>query len=131
MTPLVGFATFLLLTVALLGGVTITGLLAKRRIHLTLVALAVSSLGVTIYFAEQLGRLYNLDAAGWITPFHLGLAKLTTLAYLAPLITGLRTLKHPKWRPWHRACAFVVLTLTLATAATGAWMVASAEPLGE
>ena len=94
-----------------------------------LVALAVASLGTTIYFAEQLGRLYDLDAAGWITPVHLTLAKVTTFAYVAPIFTGFRLLKDPTWRPRHKRMAFLVLGLTLLTAATGTWMILASEPL--
>ena len=129
MTPTVGFITFLLVTVALLGCVLVTGFQGKRKPHLILVALAVASLGTTIYFAEQLGRLYDLDAAGWITPVHLTLAKVTTFAYVAPIFTGFRLLKDPTWRPRHKRMAFLVLGLTLLTAATGTWMILASEPL--
>lgn len=129
MSPATGFVVFLVVTVLLLAGVTATGLLARRRAHLTLVACAVTSLGVTIYFAERLGTLYDLEAAGWITPFHLTLAKVTTVAYLLPIVTGLRLLKDPTRRPLHRRVAFLVLGLTLLTAGTGTWMILAAEPL--
>ena len=129
MTPLIGFATFLGLTVVLLACVTATGLLAKRKIHLVLVAMTLVSLVAAIIFAERLGRLYDLEAAGAIKPIHLFLAKFTTLAYLLPIITGLKTIKNPTWRPWHRRCAFLILALTVVTAVTGVWMIAAADPL--
>ncbi|HEX6884015.1 MAG TPA: hypothetical protein VF530_11590 [Planctomycetota bacterium] len=124
-----GFVLFLALTVTLLGVVVWTGLGARRRVHLTCVALTVAALGTTIYFAEKMGRHYDLEAAGAITPVHLALAKLTTLLYLAPLVTGVLTLRDPRWRPRHRVAAFVVLALTVATAVTGTWMILAAERL--
>ena len=124
-----GFVAFLALTLVLLGSVVATGLRARRRAHLTLVALTVLALGTTIFFAEKMGKHYDLASAGAITPVHLTLAKLTTLAYLAPLFTGLRTLKDATWRPRHRACAFTVLGMTVATAITGTWMLLAAQRL--
>lgn len=129
MSPERGFVLFLLLTLALLGVVVATGLRARRRVHLTAVALAVAALGTTIYFAEQMGEHYDLAAAGAITPVHLAIAKLTTLAYLAPVMTGILTIRDARWRVRHRWCAFTVLALTVATAVTGTWMVLAAPRL--
>jgi hypothetical protein len=126
MSPERGFVVFLALTLALLGLVVATGLRAVRRVHLTAVALAVASLGTTIFFAERMGDHYDLAAAGTITPVHLTIAKLTTLAYLAPLVTGILTTRDARWRARHRVCAFTVLGLTVATAVTGTWMVLAA-----
>lgn len=123
------FTASLLLTVLLLGGTLITGLEALRKRHLTLVALTVLSLALTIYWAEQLGRLYDLDAAGRIKPVHLALAKIATLSYLLPIGTGLATLKRPATRRLHRKAAFLAVGLTLAAFATGTWMMLAAEPL--
>lgn len=129
MSPELGFVVFLAVTLALLGLVVVTGFAARRRVHLTAVVLAVASLGTTIYFAESMGDHYDLAAAGAITPVHLAIAKLTTLAYLAPVVTGLLTIRDPRWRPRHRIAAFVVLTMTVATAVTGTWMVLAAPRL--
>ena len=129
MSPERGFVLFLGLTLALLGVVVFTGLSARRRVHLTTVALAVVSLGVTIYHAEAMGDHYDLAAAGAITPVHLAIAKLTTLAYLAPVVTGVLTIRDARWRPRHRVCAFLVLAMTVATAITGTWMVLAAPRL--
>ena len=129
MTSERGFVAFLALTLVLLAAVVWSGLRARRIVHLPCVALTLASLGVTIYFAEQMGEHYDLESAGWITPLHLTLAKLTTLAYLAPLVTGILTLRDAGWRRRHRVCAFVVLALTVATAVTGTWMLLAAERL--
>ncbi len=129
MSTLAGFVSSLGLTVALLVGVVLTGRAARRRAHVTLVLCALTSLGVTIYFAEELGEHYDLEAAGTITPIHLTLAKVTTLSYLLPLLTGYLTTRRPELLRWHRPCAYLVLALTLLTAVTGTWMLLAADPL--
>jgi hypothetical protein len=129
MSPAVGFVGFLTLTLALLGGVFLTGFRAQRRVHLTLVVAVLIALGATIWHAEELGELYDLEAAGTIYPVHLALAKTATLAYALPLATGAATLRRPALRRWHRRAAFTVLALTFVTAITGTWMLLAAEPL--
>ncbi len=129
MTAERGFVVCLALTLVLLAAVVWTGLRARRRLHLPCVAATLAVLGTTIYFAEQMGEHYDLASAGLITPVHLWLAKLTTLAYLAPLATGALTIRSATWRPRHRVCAFVVLAMTVATAVTGTWMLLAAERL--
>jgi hypothetical protein len=124
-----GFVLFLVLTVALLGAVVWSGLRARRRLHLACVALTLAALATTIVFAERMGAHYDLASAGAITSVHLALAKLTTLAYLAPLATGVLTLRNSRWRRSHRIAAFCVLGLTVATAVTGTWMILAAERL--
>lgn len=129
MTSERGFVAFLALTLVLLACVVRTGLKARRRVHLACVTATLVALGTTIWFAEKMGAHYDLSAAGWITPVHLWLAKGTTLAYLAPLTTGVLTTRDPTWRPRHRVCAFTVLALTVATAVTGTWMLLASERL--
>ena len=129
MTAERGFVLFLALTLVLLAAVVWSGLRARRRLHLPCVAATLAALGTTIYYAERMGAHYDLAAAGLITPVHLWLAKLTTLAYLAPLTTGALTIRSATWRPRHRRCALVVLALTVATAITGTWMLLAAERL--
>ena len=129
MSPDVQFFVSLGTTLAILVAVVVTGFQAKRRIHLTLVACAVAMLGTTIYFAERLGNYYDLEAAGWITPVHLTLAKIATVSYLLPVITGLRVLKDPSRRKAHRGAAYLVLTLSLMTFGTGLWMLMASERL--
>lgn len=123
------FLGFLVLTVALLGGVVATGTMGRVRPHLVLVAATLVSLATTIYWAERLGDEYDLASAGWVTTVHLFLAKLTTLAYLLPLATGLRTLRNRAHRPAHKLAAYVTLGLTLVTFVTGAAMLLLAERL--
>ena len=129
MTATQGFITFLATTVVLLVFVTLTGWKAKRKQHLTLVALAVVSLAITIYWAEQLGEEYNLETAGAITPIHLWLAKITVVCYALPVITGIATIKNARRRLVHRKVAFLVLGLTLVTFLTGLAMILGSEPI--
>ncbi len=125
------FVAFLGLTLALLGGVVFTGRRAKRRAHLVFVGLALAALGTTIFFAEKLGDHYDLDAAGFVKPLHLTIAKFTTLAYLAPLCLGFLTTRNRKWFRWHKRAAYLVLALTGLTSITGTWMLLAAESLPE
>ena len=80
MNPGTGFTVFFLLTLALLAGAVVTGRQARRKLHLPLVFLAVGSLAVAIVFAKDLGQVYDLESAGWITPVHLLVAKIATAA---------------------------------------------------
>ena len=82
-------------------------------------AFALVSIGTTIYFAERLGEVYDVQTAGAITPIHLTLAKVTTLAYLLPVVTGVLTWRNISWKPLHAKFAYTVLALTVLTAVTG------------
>jgi hypothetical protein len=124
-----GFLGALALTLVVLGVVVWSGVRARLRVHFPAVACAVVLLALTIWFAEQLGREYDLDAAGAIKPVHLTLAKLATAAYLAPLTTGVMTLRDRRHRRAHLVAALATLALTVAAAVTGTWMVLAAEPL--
>jgi hypothetical protein len=121
-----GFAVSLGLTLAVLALVVVTGLKGRVALHVPLVVLTLALLGTTIYFAEQLGEHYDLRAAGAITPVHVNLAKVTTAAYLAPIATGIATLRDRSRRRLHLKMALVVLGLTVLTAATGTLMLALA-----
>lgn len=129
MTALLGFLVFLAVTLVLLGVAVVSGRAAKRIVHLPCVASAVLCLLVTIYFAEQLGESYDLEASGWMYPLHLFLAKSTTVLYLAPICTGIHTLRHPMTRKLHGRVAWSVLVMTVLTAVTGTLMVYMSEPL--
>lgn len=131
MTATTGFLFFLGLTVALLIAVAITGFTKRIALHIPLVIASVASLGGAIVYALRLGELYDLEAAGPITPIHLTLAKIATAAYLLPLVTGLQALfaRTGHNRKRHRIAAFIALGLTVAATVTGAWMLLAAEPL--
>jgi len=126
MTPTTGFFVFLAATIAFLILTVITGLRSMRKLHLSCVACSLLSLATAVWYAYDLGEVYDLEAAGWITPFHLGLAKVATVMYLLPLVTGIRTIFVPTTRRLHRNMAFLVLFMTALAAITGAWMLIAA-----
>ena len=127
MSSAYGFVLFLFVTLAFLGAVVVTGLQGRRRIHVAFVTCALAALGTTIYFAEQLGDEYDVRTAGMITPIHLTLAKVTVLAYLLPIVTGVLTWRNIAWKPLHAKFAYTVLVLTVLTAATGSVMLALSD----
>jgi predicted permease len=129
-SPAIGFLLFLGITLAGLGGAVVTGRAARRKVHFRWVSTAVVGLGVTIYYAERLGELYDLEAAGWIYPFHLLLAKVTTGAYFVVIGSGIATIRSAARRKTHGRIAYSVLFLTVMTAVTGTWMILAAERLG-
>ena len=128
-SPVFGFVVGVLVTVVLLAAVLFTGFTAQRKRHIPLVVLYFVALGTTIFFAERMGRELDLEAAGAITTIHLTLAKITTLAWVLPVITGVRTLRHPERKKQHRAIALVLVVMTVVTLVTGLMMVSAAEPL--
>lgn len=129
MTATQGLATFLALTVTCLALVVWTGLKSKRKPHFILVACAVVLLGVTIYYAEQLGLDYDLATAGVITPIHLAIAKVTVFAYLLPVVSGFLTLRDIRRKRVHFKLAMLVLFMTGLTFVTGLWMVLASDPI--
>ena len=129
MSAPVGFITFLLVTLAFLGLTLWSGKRANRRVHLPAVLATLVSLGITIYFAEKLGDLYDLESAGAITPIHLFLAKLTVLVYLLPIGTGLATIRGKNVRRLHGRFAWTAVALTVLTAATGTAMIILSDPI--
>jgi len=124
-----GFLAFLALTLVALGATVATGWKARIRPHLACVASSLVLLGATIYFAEQLGAEYDLEMAGWVTPVHLALAKLATVSYLLPIVSGVATLRDRRRRRIHLVLALTTLGLTVAAAATGMAMILLSEPL--
>lgn len=129
MNPATGFTVFFLLTLMLLAAAVAAGLRAKRRWHLTFVALSFGSLGVAIYYAKQLGQVYDLESAGRITAVHLTLAKVTTIGFLLPVLSGIATVRNRANIVWHRRLAWSVLSMTVLSAVTGVWMILAAKPV--
>lgn len=127
MGPEVGFVTGLATTVGMLIGAAITG--RKRRIsaHVKFAGAAVLSLTISIYFAIELGKVYDVSSAGRITPIHLGLAKFTTAMYLWPLITGPLAHRGKIPKRVHRIGAWFALFLTVAATVTGVIMLANSD----
>ena len=80
-------------------------------------------LGITIVYAIQIGKVYDLRTAGIITPIHLTLAKITTGAFLVPIVLGVRAWKNGGMVPLHKKLAWIVLVMTLLCAITGTIMI--------
>ncbi|MDG1049619.1 MAG: hypothetical protein P8M11_05620 [Planctomycetota bacterium] len=129
MGPVAGFVVALLVTVAFLVGAMVTGRLRRIRAHVLMVLGSVGSLGVAIYFALSVGEVYDLEAAGVITPIHLGLARITTVAYLWPLLTGPLAARGKVPSRAHHVGAYVALGLTVAATVTGVMMLMGAVPI--
>lgn len=129
MTPGFGFVLFLVVTLALLGCTVLTGLAARRKLHIPFAVSSLLALAITIYFAEKLGEQYDVESAGMITPIHLTLAKITTALYALPVITGIMTIRKPVHLRWHRRIAFTVLGMTVVTACTGIAMILLSDPV--
>lgn len=129
MGPVAGFIAALLVTVGFLVGAALTGRFRRIRAHVLMVLGSVVSLGVAIYYALSVGDVYDLEAAGVITPIHLGLARLTTASYLWPLVTGPLAARGKVPGRVHHIGAYVALGLTVAATVTGVMMLMGAEPL--
>jgi hypothetical protein len=123
------FVLSLLVTLVFLGLVVLTGLRARRKLHIPLVVLALLSLGATVWCAERLGEHYDLQSAGRITEIHLLLAKVSVCAYLLPVATGLLSLRRRRMVSWHGRLAFLALGLTVASAVTGTAMLLLSDPV--
>ncbi len=129
--PALVFVASLLLTLALLGLVVLTGLRARRRLHIPLVILALLALGGTVWCAERLGEHYDLESAGHIKDVHLLLAKVSVCAYLLPVASGLISLRRRGMVSWHGRLAFLALGLTVASAVTGTAMLLMSDPVAQ
>lgn len=126
---MLGFCVAVGATVVFLVVVVVTGLRGRITVHIPCVAATLGSLGVAIYFALELGTVYDLDAAGAITPVHKTIAKLATASYLLPLVTGVRTLSSRTRRKAHFVAAMIALSLTALATVTGTWMLLEAPPI--
>ena len=127
--PEIGFLGSLILTIALLLGAAIAGRSQRIRVHIVFVALSLAGLGTAVYFAIRTGELYDLESAGLITPIHLNIARITSLLYLWPLVTGPLAWGGRIDRRMHRIGAWLVLVMTLVATVTGVAMLWSAERL--
>jgi len=123
------FIAFFCLTVVLLLATAWTGKLARRKIHLILVVCTVSGLSITIYYAVQLGLEYDLETAGSIFPVHMFLARLAAFSYIAPVVSGIATIRNGRHRALHGKIAQVVIALTVIAAITGIWMIMAADKI--
>lgn len=128
MSPTHGFVACFASTLLFLALAVFAARTHRRRTHVTFVGCAVAALGITIVFALQMGKVYDLRTAGIITPIHLTLAKITTVAYFVPIVVGWRAWKNGAMLPLHRKLAYVVLAMTVLCAITGTIMILRSQP---
>jgi hypothetical protein len=123
LSPTHGFVVCFALTLVSLGLAVWAAHGHRRRTHVMFVGCAVAMLGVTIVYALQMGKVYDLRTAGIITPIHLTLAKITTAAFLVPIVLGWRAWKNGGMLPLHKKLAWIVLAMTVLCAITGTIMI--------
>lgn len=128
MSPVTGFVLSFAFTIALLAAAVVAGFARKRTQHVVLVILAMVSLAWTINRALRLGRVYDLESAGPITPVHLTLAKATALFLILPVLAGMRLLRTGQGRVLHRELALAALALVVLATISGIVMMALAKP---
>ena len=129
MNALAAFFTGLGLTVVFLLLAAWTGHHHKLRAHVLAVLSALVGLGASIYFALELGKEFDLEVAGWITPVHLSLARVTTAFYLVPIVLGIMTWRRMSWRRLHGRMGLLAIAATVLTTVTGAIMLYYSERL--
>ena len=129
MSPEASFLGLLGATIAFLSLAAWNGRRRRIPLHLVFVACSLASLATSIVFALRVGELYDLAAAGLITPVHLTLARIATLSYLGPLVTGPLVLGRRLRGPVHHRFAWLAFGLTVAATITGAWMLLAAPRL--
>jgi hypothetical protein len=128
LSPTQGFVAFFLSTLVSLALAVAAARAHKRRVHVAFVGCALAALGLTIVYALEMGKVYDLSTAGIITPIHLTLAKITAGAYLLPIVYGWRTWRNAAMRPLHKKLAYVVLAMTVLCAITGTIMILRSQP---
>lgn len=117
---------FLGLSVISLIAVWITGLRAKRRLHLFCVIAMAVFLLATIYFAWRVGKLLSFPPDRYA--IHMPLARIAFYMLLAPVVTGSLHWFGKISRKAHLFAAILFTVMTLAAFATGAWMMMGAAP---
>lgn len=133
MTPLTTFVLAFGLTLGCLVVTLVSGLrwrIKRRRgLHLGSVVCALGCFAWTIAAAYRLGDLYDLEAAGWIFPVHMFIARAGTAALLLPAVSGLVVLKTGRHHALHRKLAFLAFGTVVLAALTGFWMLYAAPYL--
>lgn len=119
------WGTFVVTLLLLLGAVW-TGVKRRRRRHFVVAPLALAGLAITVVLTEELMRGYQFPERemGIHLPFAWGAAVLV----LPVVLTGLLTVRRPRWRRVHLACVGLFFVVALAAIATGVWMFSVATP---
>ena len=126
MPPTLPFWIAFVATVLLLVLSLVTGFGRRRRAHLCIGPLTMVSLGVAIYFTEQLMRQYDFPDGE--LQFHLFFAKAGGLLALPVIVTGLWLWRSEAARLWHRGAVIVWLIAVLTATATGLWLFGLGTP---
>jgi len=120
MPSTVPFWIAFVVTVVLLVVALFTGFTRKRKAHLWLGPLTIVSLGVAIWFTEQLMSHYTFPE--YELGIHLVFAKAGGLLAIPVAISGIWLWRTERARKWHRILVFVWLASVLLATGTGLWM---------
>jgi hypothetical protein len=134
-SPVAAFTVWFFITVTLLLTAAYFGRTAarapeRRKIHVIFVLLTAGALAWTIKVAYDLGALYDLASAGWITPVHLAIAKVATGFLVFPIVAGILAWRDGKKRRAHAFLAWCAMVLIVLAAVTGTIMILLAQPKG-
>ena len=135
MSPVAAFTVWFFITVTLLLTAAYFGRTAarapeRRKIHVIFVLLTAGALAWTIKVAYDVGALYDLASAGWITPVHLAIAKVATGFLVFPIVAGILAWRDGKQRRAHAFLAWCAMVLIVLAAVTGTIMILLAQPKG-
>ncbi len=135
MSPVAAFTVWFFITVTLLLTAAYFGRTAarapeRRKIHVIFVLLTAGALAWTIKVAYDVGALYDLASAGWITPVHLAIAKVATGFLVFPIVAGILAWRDGKQRRAHAFLAWCAMVLIVLAAVTGTIMIFLAQPKG-
>lgn len=120
MPPTLPFWFAFVVTLLLLVGALVSGLLHRRRLHLVLGPATMVSLAVTIWLTEELLRNYEFPEE--VKRLHLRFAIAGGLLAIPVIGTGIWLACSERARGWHRLSVFVWVLSALAATASGLWM---------
>ena len=120
------FWIFLPLTLAGLCAAVFTGKRGKRRLHLILAPSTLGLLAVTIFLAEQMGRvrIFPEDELR----IHLWFAQSAAVLALPVIFTGIMLVRRPGWRRVHFVCVLLFLAVAVTATCTGVWAFSLSTP---
>ena len=107
----------------------IAGRQARRRAHVIRAVSMVLLLVGTIVLALQLGKQRDFAVAGWVMDVHLVVARVAGCLVLPVAFTGIMLWSRPAWRPAHKVCVYLLLSITVIAIATGVWAFSLSVPL--
>jgi hypothetical protein len=126
MDVVTAFWIALLVTVVLMFVSLALGLRGARRLHLWTGPLTIVCLGVAVWFAIALGRIYVFPPVPMAV--HRVFATLAGIMAVAVAITGCLLVRREGARRWHRGCVMAFVASALCATATGVWIWSAAVP---